>query len=492
MHDLYVVSDLHMGRGLNPATRRFHRLETFFYEADLRSFVRWACAEAKTRGRKFKLVLNGDVFDLLRIELEDVPLSHGSLAPGAAARLVGEILAGHPQFVDGIAEVILEGHEVVQLPGNHDREVQWTQVQDVIRSAVVKRVVERGGADRADTAGARLTFAPWFFYEAGRVWIEHGCQYDPENAYRFPLRSALPDSEAGMREAELDMPLGNFVQRYLYNHFGSITFIVPNAKAHVRYFKWLLLNSPATLLRVTLRHVPFGFRVVRRLAKAATTMKGEISRIHDRELETLAASSGLAGRLLAIDALKVPGADAVNAVRALSSQLLKSTAILAGLGFAFIFARTGGYAVADAVSAGVGAETVLTVALDLILLALLAGGILWAVLRVPRDHAPRPLRRAAQSIARLLDVPIVSFGHTHDEFVAPLERTSGRAWYYNTGTWIAVFTHDVLLPRERVQFTFLRVRDTEAELLHWSPGRNGALPVVLIEERVGDPAAAPG
>lgn len=490
MHDLYVVSDLHMGRGLNPATRRFHRLETFFYEADLRAFARWACDEAKARGRSFKLVLNGDVFDLLRVEPEDVPLSHGSLAPDAAARLVGEILAGHPQFVDGIAEVILEGHEVVQLPGNHDLEVQWPQVQDAIRNAVVERVVERGGA--AEAARARLTFAPWFFHEAGRVWIEHGCQYDPENAYRFPLRSALPESEAGMREAELDMPLGNFVQRYLYNHFGSITFIVPSAKAHVRYFKWLLLNSPATLLRVTLRHVPFGFRVVRRLAKAATTMKGEIRRIHDRELEALAASSGLAGRLHAIDALKVPGADAVNAVQALSSQFLKSAAILAGLGFAFIFARSGGYAIASAVSGGVGVQTVLTLALDLLLLALLAGGILWAILRVPRDHAPRPLRRAAQSIAGLLDVPIVTFGHTHEEFVAPLARATGRAWYYNTGTWIAVFTHDVLLPRERVQFTFLRVRDTEAELLHWSPGRNAALPVVLIEERVGDPAAAPG
>ena len=38
MHDLVVVSDLHLGRGKNNHTGRFHELEAFFYdEAD---FVR--------------------------------------------------------------------------------------------------------------------------------------------------------------------------------------------------------------------------------------------------------------------------------------------------------------------------------------------------------------------------------------------------------------------------------------------------------------------
>jgi hypothetical protein len=40
----------------------------------------------------------------------------------------------------------------------------------------------------------------------------------------------------------------------------------------------------------------------------------------------------------------------------------------------------------------------------------------------------------------------------------------------------------VLLPRERVQFTFLRVRDSTGELLHWSPGRGEPLPVILLDE----------
>jgi hypothetical protein len=71
--------------------------------------------------------------------------------------------------------------------------------------------------------------------------------------------------------------------------------------------------------------------------------------------------------------------------------------------------------------------------------------------------------------------------------VAPLARPGGRAWYFNTGTWIAVFTHDVLVPRARVQFSFLRVQGDEAELLQWSPQRDRALPVILLEEDAWSP-----
>jgi len=38
------------------------------------------------------------------------------------------------------------------------------------------------------------------------------------------------------------------------------------------------------------------------------------------------------------------------------------------------------------------------------------------------------------------------------------------------------------MPRERVQQTFLRVRGGDAELLRFSPGRDAAMPVVLLEE----------
>src|SRR6476659_2706608 len=111
-----------------------------------------------------------------------------------------------------------------------------------------------------------LRFDPWFYYEPGRIWIEHGCQYDPENAFRYMLRGELSGAAEPVLEAEHDMPLGNFFQRYLYNAFGHITFVVPTARAHLRYIKWLLVNQPRLLLRVLSSHLPFLFQVLRRLA----------------------------------------------------------------------------------------------------------------------------------------------------------------------------------------------------------------------------------
>jgi hypothetical protein len=105
------------------------------------------------------------------------------------------------------------------------------------------------------------------------------------------------------------------------------------------------------------------------------------------------------------------------------------------------------------------------------------------VLRTTAAVPSNPMRKAAAEIAELVDVPVVTFGHTHDEVLWKTSREQEQdSWYYNTGTWIAVFTHDVLLPRERVQFTFLRVREDQGELLHWSPGRGEPMPVVLLDE----------
>ncbi|HUH03483.1 MAG TPA: hypothetical protein VML75_15910, partial [Kofleriaceae bacterium] len=67
MHDIIVVSDLHLGRGKNPDTGRYHRLEAFFFDDDFYAFCRWLCREAAERKTDVKLVLNGDTFDLLRI-----------------------------------------------------------------------------------------------------------------------------------------------------------------------------------------------------------------------------------------------------------------------------------------------------------------------------------------------------------------------------------------------------------------------------------------
>jgi UDP-2,3-diacylglucosamine pyrophosphatase LpxH len=485
--DLVVVSDLHLGRGLDARTKRYHRLEAFFYDDDFRAFCGWLRTEATRRGEPFTLVLNGDVFDLLRIE-PDLDACEGRVerrfgplpTPSAAARMVADILAGHTAFVEALTDLLAAGNDIVLVSGNHDLELQWEPVRDEVRRAIRAALASRGASPGAL---ARLTFESWFHYEPGRIWIEHGCQYDPENAFRFPLRRQLVSSARAAEIAERDMPLGNFFQKYLYNAFGSITFIVPSSRANYRYFRFLLANQPRLLARVARSQGLFLLQLLRRLARApAAGWQREAEIAHRAELERLAEASGLGERLRAIDSLKYVGADAARAAGGMLRQGAKiAIGALATAVLTLAVFTSASHAI-ESLQMYFGWKALLSLGLDLTFAALAVLALVTAAVRLPRDVPPRHIREAAERIAALLDVAIVTFGHTHDEVVAPIARASGPAWYFNTGTWLAVFTHDVLIPRERVQYTFLRVRGREGELLQWSPGRDRALPVVLLEE----------
>lgn len=493
MHDIVVLSDLHLGRGRNPDSGRYHNLETFFYDDDLRAFCQYLCADATARSEALLLVFNGDTFDLLRVE-PDAPAPDATLrermygpkmSPRVAAAVLAKILEGHEAFIDGLALVLAAGHRIVMLPGNHDIELQWAPVHEEVRKAVLARVPEHGGD--VEAARERLRFDAWFHYEPGRIWVEHGCQYDPENAFRFWLRSELTDLPDAEDHAERDLPLGNFFQRYLYNGFGPITFIVPSTRANFRYARWLLLNDPQLLARAVTNHAPFAIQWLRRIASKPLQDQQQLREFHERELARLAEVSGLGEQLRKVDSRKDVHGDVVTAVRALAVQTVRGLLIgmtgmvsLAALWFA-------GFGAINGLASGGPVKALLFLTLNFLLLGVLATACGVLLFREP-SQTPSPLQRAAVDLTTLLQVPIVTFGHTHDEAVArvgalePHEGVrAGAGWYFNTGTWIAVFTHDVLLPRERVQYTYLRVRGTKGELLAWSPARSAPVPVVLLD-----------
>jgi UDP-2,3-diacylglucosamine pyrophosphatase LpxH len=493
LHDIIVVSDLHLGRGKNPRTGRYHRLEAFFYDDDFHHFCTDLVRESRERGNRLKLVLNGDTFDLLRIEPEPDqagghwPRYNRALTPTEAALTIRHILEGHPMFVRGVAEILAAGHTVVFLPGNHDPEMQWDAVRDEVRGALMDQLargagIGSGGTEAAARASEGLRFESWFHCEPGRIWIEHGCQYDPENAFRYPLRRYLAELDDDIHRKEVDLPLGTFFQRYLYNSFGSITFIVPNSRSNFRYFRWLLLNRPRLLARVATVHAPFLLQILRRLAKIPPSEEALRQR-HEAELGELVATSPVGERLHLIDGLKQVHGSAALLARQILVRIVKATGYILLAAFFAAALWFLGFQAISTMQAGFGFKAVLFLTLNFLFLVTAVGAASYFLLR-PSSVAEDPrMRRAAAKIAGLARVPIVTFGHSHEEVIAHLEVEGGSpAWYFNTGTWIAVFTADSLLPRERVQYTFLRVRGHVGELLHWSPGRREAAPVVLLEE----------
>lgn len=510
LHDIVVVSDLHIGRGKNLESGRYYELEAFFYDDDFRRFCEWLVNNANETGRDFKLLLNGDTFDLLRLDpvplpedLIDDPEASSArkrskserppfapvLTPSRAAAEIARILEGHPKFCRGLATVLAAGRDIIVLPGNHDIEIQWEPVQQAMREALI----DTGLLGDEAAALAHLQFLPWFYHEPGRVWIEHGCQYDPENAFFFPLRRNLVELPDAVHEAELDNPLGNFFQRYLYNAFGHITFIVPSTRANARYLKWLSVNDPGLLLGIVRSHWRFWWQVVKRVLKYPSRARTRIAQNHARELAELAESSGLGKTLLEIDALKDTHTDLVQAIRGFGWQAIKASMALLLVGSLVLGTWFAGYHAINQVTLGFVGKAALFLMFSFVFLIMLFGALAYTVLRGGAAVPPEPMRRAAAEIARMVGVPVVTFGHSHDEVLWRNDSAGQTSWYFNTGTWIAVFTHDVLLPRERVQFTFLRVRDAEAELLHWSPGRGEPLPVILLDEaRPHRDAARPG
>jgi hypothetical protein len=88
------------------------------------------------------------------------------------------------------------------------------------------------------------------------------------------------------------------------------------------------------------------------------------------------------------------------------------------------------------------------------------------------------LRTAAAFIAKRLDVPFVIFGHTHVEDV---QRSGNNTTYFNTGTWISVFSERERLYRNVRQFTFALFERGRGSLLQWDPQRRSARPVVVMD-----------
>jgi len=475
--DLVVLSDLHLGLGENPASGRFHRLEAFFYDDDFASFASWLCTDAARSGRQLRMIFAGDSLDFLRVERSVALPSEG---PGLAhaAALARAILAGHPGVVRGLAELLAAGHEVVLLPGNHDLELQRDDVRTELRQALAAALAVRGLDDAAQVqALARLTFANWFHHEPGRIWIEHGSQYDPEGAFRYLLRGPAGGNASASEESR-DLPLGNFFQRHFYNAFGSLASVVPaTPNANRGYLRWLMMHRPRTLVQVLYRQLPLAVRLIWRFARvAAQAPPAALSRAHATGLTAEIAASPLGERLRDVDALKQVG-DLHDAAWRVGRQLVRAGLFALLISLVVLGTFSAGNLAIASMRTGLWPKALLSISLTLVLLLLGAVGLVLVLLR----PAPPPLpglADAAKQIARLAGVPLVVFGHTHAEDVHALPA----GWYFNTGTWIAVFLDGELSPRSRVQCSFLRVEGTRARLMRWSPDRDRALPVLLLED----------
>lgn len=221
-----VISDLHLTdpepprhrtRSRHPLWKKFKTKE-FYIDESLVQFLEHIQEKSNINGvqNKVELILNGDIFDFDSVmSLPKEPIykvnwleTRRGLFPKQAKSLfkIQVIMEEHRRFMDALAEFIRVGNKVVIIPGNHDVELHFKEVQKKIRTFLNLNEEEQ----------SRLVFTSWFYISNQDTLIEHGHQQDPYCVCENPLNPFLID----YNELSVRLPFGNVACRYMMNGLG--------------------------------------------------------------------------------------------------------------------------------------------------------------------------------------------------------------------------------------------------------------------------------
>lgn len=416
-----VVSDLHLGVGQDRVTQTYSWTENFFADG---AFERCLSHSSVRLGTSRWLVLNGDIFDFLRVDRsphsdEDYrvweerlawlgeterakhlerPVSRTERRFGLKTRDYAAIwkliliFEGHPLFFETLARWVREGSSLIIVKGNHDLELHWPLVRLALRDELVQH-----GANVEDVE-QRIAFSDDSVI-VDNLYIAHGHVYE-----KMTRVDGSPELER--EPPEINLPLGSFVNRYFINQIERLDPFIDNTKPVARALFVLLRKRPARILTLYFRARRFVFKA---LAKRKLTWEVFLL-VLAMVLPTLA--------LLAITAYLIPPSREFLLVHFpfLKDVSTRIIAVSSGLAFPFVAPYLHG---------------------------------LFSELRrelfPPRDHLEVGARRALETtfpagsgMQRVYAV----LGHSHVQDVRLLAAAPREELYVNTGTWIPLWPRD--------------------------------------------------
>ena len=165
---------------------------------------------------------------------------------------LARIIDGHPEFFSALAEFLAAGNELVIIKGNHDPEFTYPE----LRRYLVDRLTwlapkKRGRGNIAD----RIFFSPWFYYEPGLFYAEHGGQYDEANRYAFFLQPTMTYEKTGVRTIRFPLFGSSFV-RYFFNIIEKEVPFADNLRPQSKALFWIVTRKPG----FTVLHLPDGLK----------------------------------------------------------------------------------------------------------------------------------------------------------------------------------------------------------------------------------------
>lgn len=226
---VYLISDLHLGPGRDPATDAWHPLEDFQVDDAFGAFLDRIMAQAN--GAPIELLIAGDFIDYPQI-LPELGLTSPANTRGTTqaesverTRVVlgqrPELSSGHPTVFAHLRKLIEAGHSVTILVGNHDIDLLWPDVWALLFDAIYSPGAS--GILQRETFSCTIGRA-----DRGRVYVEHGHERDPENC--FGDQMAQPFAEDGTGVRRLKRCYGTLFVDKVYNQLERERWFIDNVK----------------------------------------------------------------------------------------------------------------------------------------------------------------------------------------------------------------------------------------------------------------------
>jgi UDP-2,3-diacylglucosamine pyrophosphatase LpxH len=256
---LLIVSDLHLSQGWD-AEGKISTNEDFFFDRSFARFLKFYAAK-RTKEKcpvdRVDLIIAGDMVDLLQVTIgpkksepfpEEITPDEEVFGLGTSPFKSGwklrKVMLGHEKFFESLTEFLLAGNRVTILPGNHDIEFSLPEVQDCFRDGLIEKFLPEE-VDRQDAEKSikeNLDFKPWFYFEPGLVYVEHGHQYDELNSFDYFLHPL------GLKNF-IYLPAGSFFVRYLFNKLENEFPFADNIKP-VSGFVWFSIKKLRLWLQI--------------------------------------------------------------------------------------------------------------------------------------------------------------------------------------------------------------------------------------------------
>ena len=428
---ILVVSDLHLGSTLRPplddrALEMVDRLDVAledFLDYHLDNLVYTEAGELVP----WTLVFNGDTIDFMHmgltvaehIQLEAEEALYGlSFARRRSRWKLQEIAKYHHKAFKAIAQFIERGNQCVFVVGNHDADLWFEKVRRDLASLIARHTRHPKLAKRA------IHFAPWFYYEEDRVYIEHGHRFDAYSTFPDPL--APVDVESG----EMKPTFGHWGLRYFCNPIPTFPIHDLEDWSAFDFIRWAWTKAGVGLVSLVAFYVNFLWRYLKDTAEARTRHRqGRKNKRPDgqpsprakrrmRRLERFANQTRLnLKRIRALDQLREAYVGESLGRLALAAHFDKFFLIIfSGIGLILLLTLTSGWTLLVSVSIGS------------IIVSLVWAGL--SRLRPAQDPHPH-MAALAEQIGEITNVPLVVLGHTHQ----PILEREGEVNWLNPGSW---------------------------------------------------------